>query len=186
MPSNNSHAVSHFVDITIYRRLENNIFLNLTESELDDLSSTSALTYYNIEGISKEYNYAIAVFSSSGLTYITGATIDDIVALTGITNNAFIRQLQTGIDNQVAADMLASNCAKKIVDYRYGRCLQELRDNSGQVYYNFQRVTFKDGGKRKYVTCLTKAFRNTFIKSYEVNIWNLIKKEMKNNITVVR
>lgn len=179
---------SRFVDISIYRRIEKDVFVSLTYNEFDSLAPDNTLAYYEIPGISDEYNYALSVFAATNNTFATGVKLSDIIALAGITNKAFLKQLQTGLPEIVGEDFVAELCAKKIISYTYGKCVQEIRDNSGYVYINFFRTTFKNR-QREYPLVLSKPFINTTIKRREVSPWEKLT-EMNSNrerrINVIR
>ena len=180
-------SISRFDDVTIYRRVENNMFVSLTEMELRDFGPKSICIFYEINEIDLKYDFCISVFTCNKISYVAGLELDDIIALAGIKNKSFIRQMQTGVDLEDGENITAQLCAKKIVSYPYGKCVQELRDSSGKVFIDFYRTTFEDS-KRNYPIVFSKAFKNIPIKVREVNVWTILRdaQQPKNDFRIVR
>ena len=188
MPSSkNKIPVSKFVDVTIYRRIEDNYFVSLTDMEFRDLSSKSTLTFFEINDIEPIYKYCISVFTSTRIKYVAGGELQNIIDLAGIKNAAFIRQMQTGLDDEAGEDEIAKLCAKKIMSYPYGKCVQELRDNSGKIYIDFYRTNFVDK-KRTFPVVFSKAFEVIPIIEREVSVWKALKsmQQPRNGFAIVR
>lgn len=87
--------------------------------------------------------------------YISEATIDDIMALAGMSPTTnFIRQCRHGVDLETSDALIAILCAKKILNTKHGKI--ELCDDEQLIYSLSRRKT--DGNSRAYGVVCKKQF----------------------------
>lgn len=140
----------NFVDISIFMRTSNGLYLNLTDFILSEENDLIDL------GCKAEFVLVFFSFKKKE-RYVCDITLSELLKLANITDKAFIKRLagcSAGGNNR---ELLAIFCAKEIVNYRYGRILKD-----GEFTYTFHRQSFvkNEEGKKKrvYPTVLKKEF----------------------------
>lgn len=140
-----------FVDISVMMRKENGTYLNLTDFNFN----VSAENLLSLSGIKSAFALVFCTFARRREQLIgCEVSLEELLALAGIKGKRLVSQLRSGTEPEFANQMIAVVCAKKIVDYAYGKC---LRLEGESLTYEFHRQTFENG-KRVYPIVLTKAF----------------------------
>lgn len=140
-----------FVDISVMMRKEDGTYLNLTDFNFN----VSAENLLSLSGIKSAFALAFCTFARRREQLIgCEVSLEELLALAGIKGKRLVSQLRSGTEPEFANQMIAVVCAKKIVDYAYGKC---LRLEGESLTYEFHRQTFENG-KRVYPIVLTKAF----------------------------
>ena len=144
-------AKSDFVDISVMMRKEDGTYLNLTDFNFN----VSAENPLSLSGIKSAFALVFCTFARRREQLIgCEVSLEELLALAGIKGKRLVSQLRSGTEPEFANQMIAVVCAKKIVDYAYGKC---LRLEGESLTYEFHRQTFENG-KRVYPIVLTKAF----------------------------
>lgn len=140
-----------FVDISVMMRKEDGTYLNLTDFNFN----VSAENLLSLSGIKSAFALVFCTFARRREQLIgCEVSLEELLALAGIKGKRLVSQLRSGTEPEFANQMIAVVCAKKIVDYAYGKC---LRLEGESITYEFHRQTFENG-KRVYPIVLTKAF----------------------------
>lgn len=140
-----------FVDISVMMRKEDGTYLNLTDFNFN----VSAENILSLSGIKSAFALVFCTFARRREQLIgCEVSLEELLALAGIKGKRLVSQLRSGAEPEFANQMIAVVCAKKIVDYAYGKC---LRLEGESLTYEFHRQTFENG-KRVYPIVLTKAF----------------------------
>jgi hypothetical protein len=140
-----------FVDISVMMRKEDGTYLNLTDFNFN----VSAENILSLSGIKSAFALVFCTFARRREQLIgCEVSLEELLALAGIKGKRLVSQLRSGTEPEFANQMIAVVCAKKIVDYAYGKC---LRLEGESLTYEFHRQTFENG-KRVYPIVLTKAF----------------------------
>ena len=140
-----------FVDISVMMRKEDGTYLNLTDFSFN----VSAENPLSLSGIKSGFALVFCTFARRREQLIgCEVSLEELLALAGIKGKRLVSQLRSGTEPEFANQMIAVVCAKKIVDYAYGKC---LRLEGESLTYEFHRQTFENG-KRVYPIVLTKAF----------------------------
>lgn len=140
-----------FVDISVMMRKEDGTYLNLTDFNFN----VSAENPLSLSGIKSAFALVFCTFARRREQLIgCEVSLEELLALAGIKGKRLVSQLRSGTEPEFANQMIAVVCAKKIVDYAYGKC---LRLEGESLAYEFHRQTFENG-KRVYPIVLTKAF----------------------------
>lgn len=140
-----------FVDISVLMRKEDGTYLNLTDFNFN----VSAENPLSLSGIKSAFALVFCTFARRREQLIgCEVSLEELLALAGIKGKRLVSQLRSGTEPEFANQMIAVVCAKKIVDYAYGKC---LRLEGESLTYEFHRQTFENG-KRVYPIVLTKAF----------------------------
>ena len=140
-----------FVDISVMMRKEDGTYLNLTDFNFN----VSAENLLSLSGIKSAFALVFCTFARRREQLIgCEFSLEELLALAGIKGKRLVSQLRSGTEPEFANQMIAVVCAKKIVDYAYGKC---LRLEGESLTYEFHRQTFENG-KRVYPIVLTKAF----------------------------
>ena len=140
-----------FVDISVMMRKEDGTYLNLTDFNFN----LSAENLLSLSGIKSAFALVFCTFARRREQLIgCEVSLEELLALAGIKGKRLVSQLRSGTEPEFANQMIAVVCAKKIVDYAYGKC---LRLEGESLTYEFHRQTFENG-KRVYPIVLTKAF----------------------------
>lgn len=140
-----------FVDISVMMRKEDGTYLNLTDFNFN----VSAENPLSLSGIKSAFALVFCTFAKRREQLIgCEVSLEELLALAGIKGKRLVSQLRSGTEPEFANQMIAVVCAKKIVDYAYGKC---LRLEGESLTYEFHRQTFENG-KRVYPIVLTKAF----------------------------
>lgn len=140
-----------FVDISVMMRKEDGTYLNLTDFNFN----VSAENPLSLSGIKSAFALVFCTFARRREQLIgCEVSLEELLALAGIKGKRLVSQLRSGTEPEFANQMIAVVCAKKIVDYAYGKC---LRLEGESLTYEFHRQTFENG-KRVYPIALTKAF----------------------------
>lgn len=140
-----------FVDISVMMRKEDGTYLNLTDFNFN----VSAENPLSLSGIKSAFALVFCTFARRREQLIgCEVFLEELLALAGIKGKRLVSQLRSGTEPEFANQMIAVVCAKKIVDYAYGKC---LRLEGESLTYEFHRQTFENG-KRVYPIVLTKAF----------------------------
>ena len=140
-----------FVDISVMMRKEDGTYLNLTDFNFN----VSAENLLSLSGIKSAFALVFCTFARRREQLIgCEVSLEELLALAGIKGKRLVSQLRSGTEPEFANQMIAVVCAKKIVDYAYGKC---LRLEGESQTYEFHRQTFENG-KRVYPMVLTKAF----------------------------
>lgn len=144
-------AKYNFVDISVMMRKEDGTYLNLTDFNFN----VSAENLLSLSGIKSAFALVFCTFARRREQLIgCEVSLEELLALAGIKGKRLVSQLRSGTEPEFANQMIAVVCAKKIVDYAYGKC---LRLEGESLTYEFHRQTFENG-KRVYPIVLTKAF----------------------------
>lgn len=141
----------NFVDISIFLKVTGNEYVNLT-----DYVFTSENERVILNNIDSEFVIMLCSFIKKE-RYASEITVPELLTLADIKNRQFVKQIACGLDDDISQQMIATMCAKKIIDYAYGRCVR-IDNNASKITYEFQRQKFVDR-KRVYPTVLTKEFR---------------------------
>lgn len=140
-----------FVDISVMMRKEDGTYLNLTDFNFN----VSAENPLSLSGIKSAFALVFCTFARRREQLIgCEVSLEELLALAGVKGKRLVSQLRSGTEPEFANQMIAVVCAKKIVDYAYGKC---LRLEGESLTYEFHRQTFENG-KRVYPIVLTKAF----------------------------
>lgn len=140
-----------FVDISVMMRKEDGTYLNLTDFNFN----VSAENLLSLSGIKSAFALVFCTFARRREQLIgCEVSLEELLALAGIKGKRLVSRLRSGTEPEFANQMIAVVCAKKIVDYAYGKC---LRLEGESLTYEFHRQTFENG-KRVYPIVLTKAF----------------------------
>ena len=140
-----------FVDISVMMRKEDGTYLNLTDFNFN----VSAENLLSLSGIKSAFALVFCTFARRREQLIgCEVSLEELLALAGIKGKRLVSQLRSGTEPEFANQMIAVVCAKKIVDYAYGKC---LRLEGESLTYEFHRQTFENG-KRVYPIVLAKAF----------------------------
>ena len=140
-----------FVDISVMMRKEDGTYLDLTDFNFN----VSAENLLSLSGIKSAFALVFCTFARRREQLIgCEVSLEELLALAGIKGKRLVSQLRSGTEPEFANQMIAVVCAKKIVDYAYGKC---LRLEGESLTYEFHRQTFENG-KRVYPIVLTKAF----------------------------
>lgn len=85
--------------------------------------------------------------------YIAEISLEELLALAGITATTnFIKQFRSGVDNENADNLMAIMCSQKILNYRFGKC---VNTEEGMEFKRRQL----ENGKRVYNVVLKKELR---------------------------
>lgn len=142
----------NFVDISVMMRKKDGTYINLTDFNFN-VSVENTLV---LSEIKSEFALVFCTFAKCmGKLIACEVTLKELLALAGIKDRSrMVSGIRNSAEPEFANQMLAVVCAKKIVDYAYGKCYR-LGDSS--LTYEFRRQIFKEG-KRVYPIVLTKAF----------------------------
>lgn len=138
----------NFVDISVLSRTDDGEYINLT-----DYTFTS-----ENEKIKLNLKERFAIMFCSFFKkerYAAGITVPELLMLADIKNQNFTKQIEKGVDKETSQQLIAIMCAKKIIDYDYGRCIN-IENTSA---YAFQRHKIINK-KHVYSTVLTKEFQS--------------------------
>lgn len=147
-----------FRDISVFVRMDNGLYSDmsgyfLTEERIHTFISSEA-----------PFVLAFCAFAKDDL-YISEATIEDLLALADITNPKFISQVRSGMESDLADQILAMICANKVFNYAYGKCACSAVKNN-EYTYQFTRQKWTNT-KRHYPVVLEKTFRpNKVVSSW--------------------
>lgn len=152
----------NFNDMFVFKKVIDNTYINLSDYEMTDILTDAIV----IEGVNSDF--AILLFTGdSKENYIAEATLKDLIILADIKNEAFLRQVRTGVDYESNMSILGWLCAKKILNYKYGKCTRTNVDIDC-ITYEFQRTKFINK-KRIYQIVLSKDFSKRKIQRCEIN-----------------
>lgn len=149
-----------FTDITVFMQTESGIYLNLSdfivhgkENEKIHLNSNSQ---YVIMLCSFFY---ICIAQKEGVQpYICDITFDELLELAGIHDKSFLKRFK-GSYGDTNEDLLAILCAKKIMDYRWGKVIK----SDGNAYCFYRQGYHRVNGKNRRHNSLV--FKKTFYKA---------------------
>lgn len=128
-----------FVDISVMMRKEDGTYLNLTDFNFN----VSAENPLSLSGIKSAFALVFCTFARRREQLIgCEVSLEELLALAGIKGKRLVSQLRSGTEPEFANQMIAVVCAKKIVDYAYGKC---LRLEGESLTYEFHRQTFENG-----------------------------------------
>lgn len=124
-----------FVDISVMMRKEDGTYLNLTDFNFN----VSAENPLSLSGIKSAFALVFCTFARRREQLIgCEVSLEELLALAGIKGKRLVSQLRSGTEPEFANQMIAVVCAKKIVDYAYGKC---LRLEGESLTYEFHRQT---------------------------------------------
>ena len=136
----------NFTDISVLCRKNeaDNIYINLTDYD------------FCLQNVEKRYTeltnsksrYALTVFES----YVSEITFEELLILAGQKSERFIRQIINGTEADGEL-IVAVMCAKKILNYRWGRCNSSKRQGD-KILFEFTR----NDGKGNHPVVLKKTF----------------------------
>lgn len=139
----------NFVDLSVYMKTQTGEYLNLTEFVISD----------DNEAIVLKSNSKFVIMLCSFIKkdrYICDVTLSELLALSGIHDVAFLRRFKDSSNNGDNDELLAVLCAKKIVDYNYGKVIKKENE-----VYSFHRQAFakiEEKRKKVYPCILEKVF----------------------------
>lgn len=126
----------NFVDIAIYMRTGKNKYLNIT-----DFCLSGDNEYISLNTKSK---YVLMFFPFLKQRCICDVNINELMALAGI-DQGFAHKFEKQIGDGDGEEYIALICAKKILNYQYGKAVR-----TGADTYAFYRQAWKQvDGKRK-------------------------------------
>lgn len=142
----------NFVDISVLKKKRENRYVNMTDFtfglEVEEILLNS----------SEEYLLLFPSYTQD-VKYVAPTTVQELLTLADISCKPFVKQMYTGLEEESANEIVAHLCAKKILDYSYGKIIQSEKNLN---VYKFQRQKFEinEEGKRHriYPTVLTKTF----------------------------
>ena len=144
-----------FRDIYIFFRLGEH-YISLSDFEFSDLDS--GIYKYKFQ---EDSDYLIGLPTDIHTYYISPITLSEILTLANVRENThFVKQFKYGLYEDFAEALLATNCAKKIMEYNYGR-ISLKKDCSGFVF-TFERRKTRDR-KKIYMPVLEKLFKKVDI-----------------------
>lgn len=133
-----------FTDITVFMRTSDGTYLNLTdfivsgkENERLRLNSDSR---YVIMLCS--FFYVCVARKEGAKPYVCDITFDELLELAGIHDKSLLTRFNNS-HGDLNEDLLAILCAKKIVDYQYGKVVR----GSGNTYGFYRQGYYKESGK---------------------------------------
>lgn len=128
-----------FADITVYMKVGKGEYLNLTDFAISEKENERVF-------LNSDSRYAIMFCSFFYLAhkndtkpYICDISLNELLELSGIHDKTFLRRFDTN------EECLAVLCAKKIMDYRYGKAVR----GSGNIYRFYRRGYYSENGKYK-------------------------------------
>lgn len=132
----------NFVDISIYMRVQTGEYVNITDYIVSD----------DNEHISLKSDAKFVLTFCSFIKqerYACSITLTELLKLAGIHDTAFLRRFKDSLKDGDNDELLAVLCAKKIVDYNYGKI---LRKDGNENTYSFHRQGYtKVEGKNKRI-----------------------------------
>lgn len=144
-----------FADLTVYMRTKDGDYINLTdyeiEKEVERLSLNSAADFVLM---TCSFLYASSCYGCGIKVQICEVTLDDLVVLAGFKDKKFLNRLNV-VCKKSYGEMLAIMCAKKIVDYNYGKIILVDKENNE---YSFCRQKFDESRHKISVEVLKKQF----------------------------
>lgn len=151
----------NFVDISVLKRKKENRYINMTDFTFGLEAEEMLLKS------SEEYLLLFPSYTQN-VKYVAPTTVQELLTLADISCKPFVKQMYTGLEEESANEIVAHLCAKKILDYSYGKIIQNKKDLN---VYEFQRQKFEinEEGKRHriYPTVLTKTFQRVeCLKAY--------------------
>lgn len=126
-----------FADITVFMKSNDSNYLNLTDFDISD-EDNERLSL----GSDSPYVLMFCSFiyykcrEKNDKLFACDVSIEDLMKLAGISDRNFFKRFCSGEDGN--EKLLAALCAKKILDYRYGRAVKEQ-----QYTYSFFRQYYK-------------------------------------------
>ena len=142
-----------FVNISVLLRTNDGDYLNVTDLNLCEekekltLNSTARLLISFCTFFKKE-------------RYASEATVEELLALAHISRKSPIIELLTkGFDEETAFQLVVQLCAKKILEYAYGRATKRVEEDG--IYYDFARHR-RIEGKAVYPVMLSKKMEKVY------------------------
>lgn len=144
-----------FADISVMCKVDSGEYVNFTDFAFATFSDTVLI---NIESDAK-FLLVLCTYARHDI-YYSEVSIDELYALAGISGGTkFVKQISNGIEDKVAAEIVARMAANKILNYAYGFCTQAKDD---EFVYEFHRQKFdvspKGSKQRVFPVVLTKKF----------------------------
>ena len=128
----------NFVDISVLLKTGRNEYINLTDFSLTGESRKLVLE------AEEDLLLTFCAFDRQNL-HISGVTVGELFTLADIHNDSFKGQLVSGMDTAFATQISAMLCAKKIMNYNYGRCVKQIREQESEWYMRFSGRNSKTG-----------------------------------------
>lgn len=135
----------NFADISVLCRKRNGLYINLTDYDFNLLNTEKK--YTKLEG--SKSRYALTLFGK----FTSEITIEELERLAGLKSSRFISQIMYGIDGADGEMIVAMMCAKKILNYHWGKCVLNGK-NGDTVIFEFTR----HDGRGNYPVVLRKEF----------------------------
>lgn len=133
-----------FSDITVYMQVRDGYYINLTDFSLE----CEDTEYLSFNGKGKYVimlcSYMYAVNKKRGKeNYACDITLEELIRLAGLGDEKIVMRFKSP-SGEMHEDVLALLCAKKVLDYNYGRVV--VKDDNT---YSFSRQKYIKGTKRK-------------------------------------
>ena len=148
----------NFSDVSVLIRQSNGTYINLSLLELSEIGIGRIWDYSGliVKPNHIQSQYALSLFCTVR-SVLCEVTLEELQLLANAKGTKFVNQVKarTGYDksDKEGENILALILAKKILNYRWGKCqLVSLEDN--EAVYAFVRNT----GKNEYRTVLEKKF----------------------------
>ena len=146
-----TNYIFDFRDIYIFYSLGEG-YISLSDFEFSDLKN-GAYKYK----FQEKTDFLIGLPTNTHTYYIAPISLTEILALANVSENThFVKQFKCNLYEDFADTLLAINCAKKIMEYNYGRI--SLKKNCDGFVFTFERR--KTHNKKKvYTPVFEKLFK---------------------------
>ncbi len=140
----------NFTDISVLYRQKNGSYINLSDYEISSYEINESILELDII----DSQYALSLFNTYAMhkQYVCAISLSELLALANIKGDRFVKQVKSGTEAE-GESIVALICAKKILNYRYGKCMLVSVENE-EASYAFMR----NNGRGNYQTVLIKKF----------------------------
>lgn len=146
-----------FADITVFMRVEDGTYLNISDfsvyGEDNEKLRLNSDSQYVVMLCS--FFYVCIAKKEGQKPYVCDITLGELLELAGINDEVFPKRFK-GIYEGENDDLLAMLCARKIMDYRWGKIVRGDGNTYGFYRQGYHKVNGKNR-KRSFLV-LKKAF----------------------------
>lgn len=147
MPTTTLKDKYEFVDISVLMKTNDGEYLNVTDLNLCEEKEKLALNS------NAKLLLSFCTFFKKE-RYASEVTVEELLALAHISpKSPSVELLTKGFDEETALQLIVQVCAKKILEYAYGRAIK--RTERDGIYYDFARHR-RINGKAVYPVMLSK------------------------------
>lgn len=134
-----------FADITVFMKTENGEYLNITDYRILEEDNEKMHFNSNSRFVIMFCSFFYNSYKTQGQKpYICDITLKELENLAGIHDKSFLKRLNTSVDND-NEDLIAVLCARRILDYRYGKAVRA----DGNIYAFYRQCSYKVNGKNR-------------------------------------